>query len=500
MPHAKHITSLIPALLLTAIAAADDAAPIARCDLQSVQTADSGDMMDRVPFQRRSLTDSVGDYRRGTGGDWVLPDEIDRDDPQIRLLLLAGKQILLCNLLVYLDGRPFRSVREQWIDEALQPRQLAELQSDSEPKTDTKAKSDRTPRGRLLRYASLGGAELSREEARWLLTQWSPGPPLLELMPASMNQRAELAPVWNLIDRNADGTCSQEEILATSERLQHVDRDEDGWVDLSEIPAATEQIRSTAADSLNMFVLNTDVTNEVMTSQLKSWANQCPGNGRIEGLLDSEDLLKTLQADSADIILEARFGQDDSQGLLLRHVGDQLQIGTDSIRTSDSVITLLLPGIDLEVSAVAGSGDSSNDGQVSVGAAVDGYPILRVLDVNGDRRLSQREVEQATEMMAALDHSQDAVIQSNEIPMPVRLVIAAGPLAHSVLSRPVASAARSRNEQEVTAPDWFVSMDENNDNDLTVFEFLGTDEQFEALDTDQDGRISVAEAAELNDQ
>ena len=37
-------------------------------------------------------------------------------------------------------------------------------------------------------------------------------------------------------------------------------------------------------------------------------------------------------------------------------------------------------------------------------------------------------------------------------------------------------------------------MDRNNDGDVSRREWLGTDEEFEAIDTDGDGLISIAEA------
>ena len=57
------------------------------------------------------------------------------------------------------------------------------------------------------------------------------------------------------------------------------------------------------------------------------------------------------------------------------------------------------------------------------------------------------------------------------------------------------SFARTRqNQQAPKGPEWFRKMDRNNDGDISLKEWLGTEEEFRKIDADGDGLISVEEA------
>jgi len=49
-------------------------------------------------------------------------------------------------------------------------------------------------------------------------------------------------------------------------------------------------------------------------------------------------------------------------------------------------------------------------------------------------------------------------------------------------------------EGDQSRPDWFRNMDRDTDGRVSRKEFIGTDEQFEKIDTDRDQFISLAEA------
>ena len=491
-PSIIRISAIAAAMLFVAAGAARDAVssdtkPLARCGLQMIAKSAQDEMPDPLSMRRPGLADSVGDYRRAAGGDWELPDNVDRNDPRVRLLLILDNHALLCDLLIYIDGQPFRTIRETWIDEALNPTTEAAPASGS----------PRGPRNRLLRYVSSGTNNLTREESRWLLTQWTPGPPLLELLPGAINQRAGIAPASFLIDQNADGVFDSKELAAASQELRRADRDEDGWVDIEELTSAAGS-QSVPSSELRMIILDSATAAQQLHELSANSADAA--SSHLAELLTRDEPLNALRNAAADVTAEVRFGDDPAAGLALHGFRDELPVPRDDIHVAENVMTVFLPGMDLELSAVSGDAASVVEGQVSVGSAIDGYPLLRLLDQNGDRQLSDREVEQAESVLADLPAGDDAAGGARRIPTPVRLVIATGPLVHKVLSQPVASAARSQYYSSAMAPDWFASMDQNNDNDLTAEEFLGTDEQFEQLDTDGDGRISTGEAAASKDE
>ena len=54
--------------------------------------------------------------------------------------------------------------------------------------------------------------------------------------------------------------------------------------------------------------------------------------------------------------------------------------------------------------------------------------------------------------------------------------------------------SRGPRVPEGRGPVWFRKMDRNGDGDISRAEWLGTAEEFERIDTDKDGLISLAEA------
>jgi Ca2+-binding EF-hand superfamily protein len=129
----------------------------------------------------------------------------------------------------------------------------------------------------------------------------------------------------------------------------------------------------------------------------------------------------------------------------------------------------------------------------------EGRGLFDLLDTNHDGRLSVREMRQAPQLLARLDRDGKGYLTRADLPRNHRLVLRRGPanVAHvgrEAFSFLYGSGATRAEPAPTRGPLWFRKMDRNRDGDVSRKEFLGTDEEFRAIDTDGDGLISVEEA------
>ncbi len=140
----------------------------------------------------------------------------------------------------------------------------------------------------------------------------------------------------------------------------------------------------------------------------------------------------------------------------------------------------------------------------SVGMTSEGKGLFELLDTDGDRRLSVREMRNAVKLLAELDRAGKGFLTRTDIPRCSQAAFRLGAAPSVVPYSEVLAVAFSPDGQLVgeqtqpsrpgRGPEWFRKMDRNGDGDVSRREFLGTDEQFRAIDTDGDGLISVEEA------
>jgi Ca2+-binding EF-hand superfamily protein len=132
--------------------------------------------------------------------------------------------------------------------------------------------------------------------------------------------------------------------------------------------------------------------------------------------------------------------------------------------------------------------------QVNLSIVATGQGLFQTLDANGDGQLSVRELRNAWSRLAPFDRDGDSCISRSEFPFQFQLTVGQA-LSGGAPVQPLRISTRTRvSRPPARGPLWFRKMDRNGDGDVSRKEWLGTAEQFDAIDTDRDGLISALEA------
>ncbi|MDA7978562.1 MAG: hypothetical protein MPJ50_07305 [Pirellulales bacterium] len=108
--------------------------------------------------------------------------------------------------------------------------------------------------------------------------------------------------------------------------------------------------------------------------------------------------------------------------------------------------------------------------------------VFSALDINGDGRITAREMQSAGDRLMSLDADGNGTIQYSELPTSISVEVRRADGSVNV---------DTTNEESLR---WFAAMDTNDDGDVSRREFLGSDEQFKMLDTNDDGLVDQEEA------
>ncbi|MEM8679158.1 MAG: hypothetical protein AAGF97_07395, partial [Planctomycetota bacterium] len=118
-------------------------------------------------------------------------------------------------------------------------------------------------------------------------------------------------------------------------------------------------------------------------------------------------------------------------------------------------------------------------------------PLFAVLDVDKNARLDTLEIEGAIELLRPLQTEQDAELDPNALAASISIALSNG----LTNPNPITLPDRGDDDGTPSAPTWFTEMDLDGNGLISRGEFVGTSAQFDALDKDQDGLITVEEAA-----
>lgn len=140
---------------------------------------------------------------------------------------------------------------------------------------------------------------------------------------------------------------------------------------------------------------------------------------------------------------------------------------------------------------------------VALAPAVQTPTLFQLLDENRDGRLGVRELRTAWDRLFALeplgpDGSKPAVV-THEAIQPSVSVRVSRVIDRQLITQQIGFPNGNQVAVPQKGPTWFRKMDRNGDGDVSRLEFLGTRAEFDLIDADRDGLISLDEA-ETHDQ
>lgn len=210
---------------------------------------------------------------------------------------------------------------------------------------------------------------------------------------------------------------------------------------------------------------------------------ECVARNRSSDLSDQVGLLLTqamvLDGDKNGYLDQAEFAQLPARNTQFQDVDLD---GNAQVTRAEIDAYFTLDGLAAQSRLVATVSDESK-------------VLFNLLDSNTDNRLTQREIHQAEQILQQYDADGDSALSIRELASRFRITFSQPELLEFRPDAAMNSTSRQGvTRQDSSGPLWFRRMDRNLDNDLSWREFLGTRADFDQIDTDHDGFITLPEA------
>ncbi|HEV8062622.1 MAG TPA: EF-hand domain-containing protein [Gemmataceae bacterium] len=304
-------------------------------------------------------------------------------------------------------------------------------------------------------------------------------------------------------DKDSDQKLSKQELILPAGLFEKLDTDKDGFLDSDELAHLYEKR-----------VVEVDFNVELDRSLLRGKVLTDPNDKALSmpELALVADGTTRLTVGKDLLTLQARGDLPDSlagfrEGLLKKFQSIQGKKGE----------AVPLKQLAQGSPVALGGADRNNDGKVSedelkgyldvlfnlltscpIFTFTDsGQGLMAALDPHADSQLRLYDVRSAWSRMESWNRDKDGAISREEIPRQCHLLLSQGVAGDgngAFVRASVLAAAASKTGTPLHGPVWFYKMDRNGDGVVSLREFLGSREHFDAIDTDHDGFITLMEA------
>ena len=434
------------------------------------QTQPNQQMMEMTGVITSATPDNpMAHYQRSRLRRWEVDREVDAEDSVVGIELTTPVGPIRIRYDVLVEGKSFRAGREKIIDQLLA---IAHGQS-----SETALEDASKGKARMVAYAKSRGDRATRYELRRRIADLANGPALLWTSQDFGADRIETHILFALIDADEDGVISTAEIESVDTIFNRADENSDKRIELTELHSRLKP-RSARRRSKSQAV------------RWRSWdANR---SEHAEDLGVHVGFNKTLGESMLrldDCVLDQPWGKSTAD---LSPIGGQESVG--------QAVLLSHPTVTIALTAVA-EASASETNQISVGVTAEGNALFRHLDQDGNQNLSKREVNDCRDQLLKLDRNADQAVDVSELPVLLRVGVARGAVVHQALQERLEIVQLSEDSGDSTpaieAPQWFYSMDQDEDRMLSRTEFLGDRDAFDSFDKDKDQLISEKESLQL---